>query len=54
MDFKYNLDELFGILVPSLLPKALPSLQTFFTRRTIGHCLGTFTAQKLISSPPLP
>jgi hypothetical protein len=34
------------------LPKALPSLQPIFTRRTSGQCLGKFTDEKFSSPPP--
>jgi hypothetical protein len=32
----------------------LPPIQLTFTRRTSGHCLGTFTAANLAFSPPPP
>ena len=39
------------ITLASSLPNALPCFHTGFTRRTIGHCLGTFTAVNF-SDPP--
>jgi hypothetical protein len=38
------------ISLPSPLRNALPYFQPTFTRRTTGHCLGTYIAQ--ISLPP--
>jgi hypothetical protein len=40
------------ITLASSLPNALPCFHTAFTRRTIGHCLGTFTAVNF-SDPPV-
>jgi hypothetical protein len=37
--------------LPSLLPSALHSHQSIFTRRTSGHCLGTFIAENFLFSP---
>jgi hypothetical protein len=41
----------FIIVLPSPLPNASTSLQPTFNRRMSGHCLGTFTTEKLF--PPL-
>jgi hypothetical protein len=35
------------VALPSPIPNALPSLQSAFTRRTSGHCLGTFIVVNL-------
>jgi hypothetical protein len=39
--------------LPSSQLNILPSLQPTFTRRTSGHCLGTFIAVSLALPPPL-
>jgi hypothetical protein len=54
---QWNPVQLFSLLhlssLPSSQPNVLPSLQPTFTRRTNGHCLGTFIAVKLSVSPLL-
>jgi hypothetical protein len=42
------------INLPSLFPKLISCYQRTFTRRTSGHCLGTFSAVNFSHSHPLP
>jgi hypothetical protein len=54
---QWNPTQLLSLLhlssLPSSQPNILPPVQPTFTRRTNGHCLGTFIAVNLALFPPV-